>query len=154
MASLNPSICCGPSTWSTFIYTKLEGPSIAKLDLHFPQDDLWMIWRALICSWSQLLACVYRRFGMVHMGSQVPSPTHVSKSQHGGKVPPFELQETIETWLIIIKIWSKLFWCKYICRVVFQELSLAFCSTQLTTQVPSLTSKKCCHVGIHVILGT
>ena len=35
-----------------------------------------------------------------------------------------------------------------------RELALAFCSTQLSTHVLSLTSKKCCHVGIHVILGT
>ena len=34
------------------------------------------------------------------------------------------------------------------------ELGLAFCSTQLSTQVPSLISKKCCHMGIYVILGT
>ena len=33
------------------------------------------------------------------------------------------------------------------------ELCLAFCSTHLETQVPSLTSKKCCHVGIHVTVG-
>ena len=39
-------------------------------------------------------------------GSQVPSPTHVSKSQHGGKVPTFEPQETIKIWLIIIKVGS------------------------------------------------
>jgi hypothetical protein len=36
----------------------------------------------------------------------------------------------------------------------FCKLGLAFCSTQLSTRVPSLTSKKWCHVGIHVILGT
>ena len=37
---------------------------------------------------------------------------------------------------------------------LYWELGLAFCSTQLWTCVLSLTSKKCCHVGIHVILGT
>ena len=68
------------------------------------------------------------------MGSQVPSPTHVSKSHYGGKVPTFEPQETIEVWLMIIKVGS--------------------CSTQLSTLVPSLTFMKCCHVGIHVILET
>ena len=30
------------------------------------------------------------------MGPQVPSPTHLSKSQHGGKVMSFESQETIK----------------------------------------------------------
>jgi hypothetical protein len=44
--------------------------------------------------------------GLVHMGSQVPSPSHVSKSQHGGKVPTFEPQETIQIWLISIKVGS------------------------------------------------
>ena len=34
------------------------------------------------------------------------------------------------------------------------ELGLAFYSTQLAKQVPSLTSKKCCHVDIHLIVGT
>ena len=33
----------------------------------------------------------------------VPSPTHVSKSQHGGKVPTFEPRETIKTRSIISK---------------------------------------------------
>jgi hypothetical protein len=30
----------------------------------------------------------------------------------------------------------------------------AFCSTQLSSQISSFTLKKCCHVGVHVILGT
>ena len=34
------------------------------------------------------------------------------------------------------------------------ELGSAFCSTQPSTQVPSLTSKMCCQVGYHVTLGT
>jgi hypothetical protein len=32
---------------------------------------------------------------------EVPSPGHVSKSQHGGKVPTFESQFIIKIWLII-----------------------------------------------------
>ena len=47
--------------------------------------------------------------GLVHMESQVPSPIHVSKSRHGGKVPTFELQEIIKIWLIIVKFGSQLF---------------------------------------------
>jgi hypothetical protein len=40
---------------------------------------------------------------LIRAGShEVPSPTHVSKSQRGGKVPTFEPQETIEIFLIII----------------------------------------------------
>ena len=33
------NICCSPSTWSTFTYTKLEGPSLARLDFYFPPYD-------------------------------------------------------------------------------------------------------------------
>ena len=43
---------------------------------------------------------------MSYLGIQVLSPTHVSKSQHEGKVPTFEPQETIKTRLIIIKAQS------------------------------------------------
>ena len=32
------------------------------------------------------------------MGSQVPSPTHVNKSQHGGRVPAFEPQEPFNSY--------------------------------------------------------
>ena len=39
----------------------------------------------------------------------VPSPTHVSKYQHGGKVPTFEPQYIMKTWLNIIKVESLLF---------------------------------------------
>jgi hypothetical protein len=38
--------------------------------------------------------------------SQVPRPTHVSKSRHGGKTPTFEPQETIQMWLIVVKVGS------------------------------------------------
>ena len=46
------------------------------------------------------------------MGSQVPSHSHVNKSQHGDKVPTFEPQETIKIWLIIINVWSWSFYAK------------------------------------------
>ena len=63
-----------------------------------------------------------------------------------GKVPTFEPQEkhlNIFNYLMQKYSWD-LCW----------EMGLDFCLTQLSTQVPSLTSKNCCHVGIHVILGT
>jgi hypothetical protein len=44
--------------------------------------------------------------GLVHMRSQVPSLTDVSKSQHAGKVPTFEPQETVKVWLTIVKVGS------------------------------------------------
>ena len=49
-------------------------------------------------------------------GSQVPSPTRVSKSQHGGEVPTCELQAIIKIWLIIIKVRSWLFYAKIFAR--------------------------------------
>jgi hypothetical protein len=52
--------------------------------------------------------------GPVYMGSQVPGPTHVSKSQHGGKVPTFEPQETIKIWCICIKAWILIILCNNI----------------------------------------
>ena len=40
---------------------------------------------------------------IIRATSQVPSPTHVIKSQHGDRVPTFEPQEIIRIWLTIIK---------------------------------------------------
>jgi hypothetical protein len=73
--------------------------------------------------------------------SQVPSLTYASKSQNGGKVSTCGSQVTTKVWLVIIKAKSWLFLCKYVCSLGW-KLGLAFCSTQLTTQVPSLTSEK------------
>ena len=53
------------------------------------------------------------------MGFQVPSPTHVSKSQHGGKVPTFQSQKTIQIWLIIIKDFTIL--CRNIHRTYVES---------------------------------
>jgi hypothetical protein len=47
----NPNVCCGPSTWSTSLYTRLECPSLAKLDLYVPHYDLWMIFKAMDLGW-------------------------------------------------------------------------------------------------------
>ena len=41
----------------------------------------------ILCYLTTPIVMVFVHQGPVHMGSQVPSPTHVSKSQHGGKVP-------------------------------------------------------------------
>ena len=42
-------------------------------------------------------------WGSVHTGSQVTSTMHISKSQHGGKVPTSEPQVITKIWLNIIK---------------------------------------------------
>jgi hypothetical protein len=46
----------------------------------------------------------FYNLGFVHMGSQVPSPTHISKSQHGGKAPTCESQVITKIYLNIIKV--------------------------------------------------
>ena len=87
------------------------------------------------------------------MGSQVPSPTHVSKSQHGGKVPTFEPRETTKLWLIVVRIGFLIFYAKVFTGLVLRVGS-CFLLAQLSIQVPSLTFTKSCHVCTHVILGT
>jgi hypothetical protein len=93
-----------------------------------------------------LQECSY--LGPVHIGSQ--ALTHVTESQHGGKVPTFEPQGTIE---ISIKVGSWLFYEKGFVGLVLR-IGPSFCSTQLSTQVPSPHLQKCCHAGIYVILGS
>jgi hypothetical protein len=51
------------------------------------------------------------------MGSQVPSPTHVSKSQHGGEDPTFEAKGTVKVWSIIIEVISLIILSKNICGI-------------------------------------
>ena len=47
----NLNMCCGPSTWSTSLYTRLEYPSLAKLDIYVPRYGLWMIFKATDLGW-------------------------------------------------------------------------------------------------------
>ena len=64
-----------------------------------------------------LVSCLQHKLSRpCYMGSKVPSPTHVSKSQHGCKVPTFEPQEPIKIWLINIKFISHLFYAKILSR--------------------------------------
>ena len=83
----------------------------------------------------------------------VPSPFHVSKSHHGGKVPKSEHQETIKIWFTFNIVRSLLLYARIFARFSW-ELGLSFFSAQLSTQVLNLTFKNCCQVGIYVILGT
>jgi len=89
---------------------------------------------------------------------RVPSPKSqvplmLASLKHGGKVPTCEPQVITRIWSSISKVGFDYFMQQYSWDLGW-ELGLAFCSTQFATQVPSLTSEKCCHVGIHVILGT
>jgi hypothetical protein len=79
------------------------------------------------------------------MGS--PSP----KSQHGGNVPTFEAQETIENIIILsLKLGFDYFFQKYHWGLVSRVGSRFL----FDPQVMGITFIKCCHVGIHVILQT
>ena len=69
----------------------------------------------------------------------VPSPTHVSKSQHGGKVPILEPQATTKIWLIIIKVGSWLIYAKYLwdCCIERWIWLFAWLNSQRKSQVSS-----------------
>ena len=89
------------------------------------------------------------------MGSQVPSSTHVSNSQHGGKVLTFEPQETIRIRFIIIEVGILIILCKSMNGTCVESgvYSLLLDPILNTSPKPRIL-KKCCHVSIHVILGT
>ena len=88
------------------------------------------------------------------MGSQVPSPTHVSKSNMEPKSQRFSLEKPSSIWYLSIKLNLDSFVQKHLCNSCW-ESGLTFCSTPtLDTQVPRLVVKKRCHVGTHVILKT
>jgi hypothetical protein len=59
------------------------------------------------------LALEFTQCKGIRTGSHgVPSPTHVSKSQHGGRVPTCKPQGTTKIWLNIIKVGSWSFYAK------------------------------------------
>ena len=95
-----------------------------------------------------------KQLGPVHMGSRVP--LMFSKSQHRDKSPNFWTLRN--HWNMVYFHWSRILIIscqKKNSRDLCWELGLGLCSTQLSTQnSQALTSKKCCHVDIHVILGT
>ena len=49
------------------------------------------------------------------MGFQVSTPTHVSTSRHGGKLPTFELQEIIKMLLEYHESWILIILCGFFC---------------------------------------
>ena len=64
--------------------------------------------------WCQDFAIHMYTWGEFTQGpkTQVPSPTHVCKFQHGGKVLTCEPQVTTKMWLIILKVGLSLFYAK------------------------------------------
>ena len=74
------------------------------------KEDLRAQWwlASLPCTCLPFLAPKYKKvkLGPVHMRSIFRSPTHSSRSQHGGKAPTFEPQQTIKIRLIITKFGS------------------------------------------------
>ena len=70
---------------------------LVKLESLYVTDVL----EAPICTidtYSVFIYYVYLRAG----SHGVPSPTHVNKSQHGGKALTFEPKETTKVWLVSI----------------------------------------------------
>jgi hypothetical protein len=67
--------------------------------------------RNIRTKWTKV-SCILKEWQLRASIHEVPSPTHVSKSQHGGKVPTLEPQTIIKIWLIIIKVGSWLFYDK------------------------------------------
>jgi hypothetical protein len=61
----------------------------------------------IILSHGPFVMYINKPLGLVHKGSQFPSPTHISKSQHGGKAPTFEPREItrFRSMFICIRFW-------------------------------------------------
>ena len=83
---------------------------------------------------------VKRPPGPCHTGSQILSPTHASKSQHGDKVPTFGPQDIIKKWLIIVKIGSLFLSAKIFARFMLR-IGSSFFLTHLNTS-PKASSPK------------
>ena len=75
------------------------------------------------------------------MGPKVASPTHVSMSQHGGKVPTLDPQETMKIWLIIITVGSLLCYAKIFMGLVLRVGSRFLLDPTLNTNPKALPSK-------------
>ena len=136
------------TTWLHQIAGMQPGKPICMLQKHNP---CWSLKFWSNCSW-QSNNTKPLSLGPRASSHGVPSPTHVSKSKHGGKVPTIEPQQIIKVWFTSIKIRSWLFMQKN-SQDLCWELGLPFCLAQFWTYILSLSSKKCCHVGIRVILG-
>ena len=116
-------------------------------------NDATLGWelRALTITWSWPLVCVWsdpRSFKSIQFvclrghgalvvplprasSHGVPSPTHVNKFQHKGKVPTYEIQETIKVCFISILG----YFLQNNSQALCWELSIAFCLTQLSAQL-------------------
>jgi hypothetical protein len=62
--------------------------------------------------WARSLVNKNILLGLVHLRSQMPSPTHVNKFLHESKVPTFEPRETIKVCFIFIKVITLLLYAK------------------------------------------
>ena len=78
-----------------------------------------------------------------------PSPTHVGKSQHGGKVPTFEPQETNRIWMIVFKVGVWIFYAKHFAGLVLNDGSSFLFDPILYT-----SPKPCLQKSVDVWLGT
>ena len=62
--------------------------------------------------WARSLVNKSILLGLVHIRSQIPSPTHVNKSLHEGKILTFEPRETIKVCFIFTKDMTLLLYAK------------------------------------------
>ena len=78
-----------------------------------------------------------------------------SKSHSCQQGPTYEpLAKLLKFALYPVQSNLDFFFCKNFLRTCVESQGLAFCLTELSTQTPSLTSKMCSRVSIHVILKT
>ena len=90
----------------------------------------------------------------VHMGSQVPSPNSwLSSPNMKAKSQLLSLHKPNNVRFIFNEDGSRLVCAQQIVGFV-SRVGFSFLFDKLSTQVTRFTFKKCCHVGIHVILGT
>ena len=112
------------------------------------------MWWVSKCMRIWLHACMWTgSFGILRANSHgVPSPTHDSKSQHGGEVPTSKPQETMKIWLIIIKVGYWLIYEKYL-RDLHWKVGLIFLLDPTLNPSPKPWPQKMlpcwqpCHIG-------
>ena len=125
---------------------KMQQDHVQKLCQHKQSLNslCWSCWQ--VCAPILCESCKrgMRILRLVHMGSQAPSPTHVSKSQHEGTISTLSLKTVLQYgWLS----------SKSDLDYSMQEDNWKTCVQSLIEQ-KDFASKKCCHVGVQVILET
>ena len=122
----------------------------------FETIEIWLIIIVEVCR-ILILSCKRVCKTILRAGSHgVPSPIHVTKSPHGGKVPTFE---TIEIWLIIIIVEVcriLILSCKRVCKTLLRAGSHGVPSpkSQHGGQVPTLETIEIWLIIIVEVVGS